>query len=295
MPRPKASRISCPPIAGRAMQAELEALGKALDTPKRPLVAIVGGAKVPASSISSAISSPRSTRWSSAAAWPTRFSTRRACAVGKSLCEKDLAETARAIIAKAQETRCAILLPVDAIVAFEFAANAPAHAVGVDAMSRRRHDPRHRPALDRPHQGGDQRSRDRGLERAARRFRTRRLRTRHMSARAACRRTHQGGQAGLGRRRRRHGRGAQRRRRRATISPMSRRRAAPSSNGWKARRCRASRRCGAERSRLRCGLRCLRDGLRRLRYGLRRRKRGGIRRFDPRVARRLAEVGVGRR
>jgi phosphoglycerate kinase len=54
--------------------------------------------------------------------------------VGKSLCEKDLAETAREILAKAQAARCAVILPVDAIVAYHFAGNAPSHAFGVDAI-----------------------------------------------------------------------------------------------------------------------------------------------------------------
>ena len=58
----------------------------------------------------------------------------------------------------------------------------------------------------------------------------------------------QGGQADVGRRRRRHGRRAQRGQGRRTTSPTSRPRAARSSNGWKARRCRASRRCGRSRA-----------------------------------------------
>jgi phosphoglycerate kinase len=54
--------------------------------------------------------------------------------VGKSLVEKDLADTARRILDKAERTGCAIILPVDATVAFHFAANAPSHAYGVDAI-----------------------------------------------------------------------------------------------------------------------------------------------------------------
>ena len=52
--------------------------------------------------------------------------------VGKSLCEKDLAETARSIVAAAEKAKCRILLPVDATVAKELKAHAPAHVVGVD-------------------------------------------------------------------------------------------------------------------------------------------------------------------
>jgi phosphoglycerate kinase len=54
--------------------------------------------------------------------------------VGKSLVEKDMADTARRIMAKAEAGSCAIILPVDAIVAFHFAANTPSHAYGVDAI-----------------------------------------------------------------------------------------------------------------------------------------------------------------
>jgi phosphoglycerate kinase len=54
--------------------------------------------------------------------------------VGKSLLERDMAETARRITAKADDLKCAIILPVDAIVAFHFAADAPSHAYGVDAI-----------------------------------------------------------------------------------------------------------------------------------------------------------------
>jgi phosphoglycerate kinase len=54
--------------------------------------------------------------------------------VGKSLVEKDMADTARRILAKAEARNCAIILPIDAIVAFHFVAHAPSHAYGVDAI-----------------------------------------------------------------------------------------------------------------------------------------------------------------
>ena len=91
--------------------------------------------------------------------------------VGKSLAEKDMADTARRILGKAEDAGCAIILPVDAIVAFHFEANAPAHAYGLDAIPGRRDDPRRRPAIDRAHQGRARRRRDAGLERPARRVR----------------------------------------------------------------------------------------------------------------------------
>jgi phosphoglycerate kinase len=123
-----------PPFAGRAMQAELEALGKALDAPKRPLIAIVGGAKISSKLdlLSNLVAKVDALVIGGGMA--NTFLNAQGLPVGKSLCEKDLAETARAIMAKAQETHCAILLPVDAIVAFHFGANAPSHDYGVDAI-----------------------------------------------------------------------------------------------------------------------------------------------------------------
>ncbi|MBV9260676.1 MAG: phosphoglycerate kinase, partial [Pseudolabrys sp.] len=54
--------------------------------------------------------------------------------IGKSLAEKDMADTARRILAKAEQRNCAMILPVDGIVAYYFEANAPAHDYGIDAI-----------------------------------------------------------------------------------------------------------------------------------------------------------------
>jgi phosphoglycerate kinase len=123
-----------PAFAGRAMQAELEALGKALDAPARPLVAVVGGAKISSKLDLLGNLVAKVDALVIGGGMANTFLNAQGLAVGKSLCEKDLAETARTIMAKAQDTRCAIILPVDAIVAFQFAANAPAHDYGVDAI-----------------------------------------------------------------------------------------------------------------------------------------------------------------
>ena len=68
-----------PAYAGRAMQAELDALGKALEQPERPVAAIVGGAKISTKLdlLGNLLEQGRS-RWSSAAAWPTPSCSRRA-------------------------------------------------------------------------------------------------------------------------------------------------------------------------------------------------------------------------
>jgi len=123
-----------PAYAGRAMQAELEALGKALEAPARPLVAIVGGAKVSTKLDLLGNLVTKVDALVIGGGMANTFLHAQGYPVGKSLCEKDLADTARAIMAKAQESRCAIILPLDAIVAFHFAANAPAHDYGIDAI-----------------------------------------------------------------------------------------------------------------------------------------------------------------
>src|SRR4051794_20235126 len=123
-----------PAYAGRTMQAELEALDKALGTPKKPVIAIVGGAKV---STKLELLENLITRVEAlviGGAMANTFLHAQGINVGKSLVEKDMADTARRILDKAERGNCAIILPVDAIVAYHFAANAPSHAYGVDAI-----------------------------------------------------------------------------------------------------------------------------------------------------------------
>ena len=123
-----------PAFAGRAMQAELEALGKALDTPKRPVVAVVGGAKVSSKIdlLSNLVKKVDALVIGGGMA--NTFLHAQGLAMGKSLCEKDLADTARAILSAAQEARCAVILPIDGIVAWHFAANAPSLTFSVEGI-----------------------------------------------------------------------------------------------------------------------------------------------------------------
>jgi phosphoglycerate kinase len=123
-----------PTYAGRTMQAELDALTKALEAPKRPVIAIVGGAKVSTKLdlLENLINKVQALVIGGGMA--NTFLHAQGINVGKSLCEKDLADTARRIMAKADDAKCAIILPVDAIVAFHFQAHAPSHAYGVDAI-----------------------------------------------------------------------------------------------------------------------------------------------------------------
>ena len=123
-----------PAYAGRTMQAELIALEKGLGNPARPVVAIVGGAKV-----SSKIDLLKNLVKKVDAlviggGMANTFLAARGIDVGKSLCEHDLAETAKAIEAEAQASGCAIVLPVDGVVAREFKAGADNETVDVTAI-----------------------------------------------------------------------------------------------------------------------------------------------------------------
>ena len=123
-----------PAYAGRSMQAELDALGKALEHPQRPVIALVGGAKVSTKLelLENLIAKVQALVIGGAMA--NTFMYAQGVNVQKSLAEKDMADTARRILAKAEDAACAIILPIDAIVAFHFQANAPSHAYGFDAI-----------------------------------------------------------------------------------------------------------------------------------------------------------------
>jgi len=123
-----------PGYAGRTMQAELEALSKALEAPVKPVIAIIGGAKVSTKIdlLENLVSKVDALVIGGGMA--NTFLHAKGVAIGKSLAEKDLAPTALRILEKAEAANCAIILPVDAVVAYHFAANAPSHAYGLDAI-----------------------------------------------------------------------------------------------------------------------------------------------------------------
>ena len=123
-----------PAYAGRTMQAELEALSKALEAPTKPVIAIVGGAKVSTKIDLLENLVAKVDALVIGGGMANTFLHAQGVGIGKSLAEKDLAATALRIIDKAETANCAIILPVDAIVAFHFAANAPSHAYGLDAI-----------------------------------------------------------------------------------------------------------------------------------------------------------------
>jgi phosphoglycerate kinase len=129
-----------PPAAGRLMQAELEALGTALETPQRPLVGIVGGAKVSTKIELLGFLLDKVDVLAIGGAMANTLLFAQGRDVGKSLCERDQVETARAILAKAAAGRKALVLPSDVVVARKLEANAPSEVVPVgripaDAMA----------------------------------------------------------------------------------------------------------------------------------------------------------------
>jgi len=121
-----------PAAAGRAMEAELKALAAVLEAPEKPVVAIVGGAKV----------STKLTLLSNlldkvdyvviGGGMANTFLAAQGKAVGKSLCEHDLADTAREILEKAKKANTDIVLPTDVVIASEFKEMAAATTVSAD-------------------------------------------------------------------------------------------------------------------------------------------------------------------
>jgi phosphoglycerate kinase len=123
-----------PAYAGRAMEAELKALQAALEKPERPLVAVVGGAKVSTKlDLLGNLTSIANTIVIGGGMANT-FLAAQGVNVGKSLCEHDLIPTAKEILAKAAAKGCTLLLPDDAVVAREFKAGAASETVALDAV-----------------------------------------------------------------------------------------------------------------------------------------------------------------
>ena len=128
-----------PSAAGRLMEAELTALEKALGNPERPLVAVVGGAKVSTKLDLLGNLVTRVDHLVIGGGMANTFLAAEGVDVGTSLAEHDMTGTAREIIAKAEAAGCEIVLPVDVVVAREFKAGAesetvPAAACPSDAM-----------------------------------------------------------------------------------------------------------------------------------------------------------------
>jgi phosphoglycerate kinase len=124
-----------PAYAGRAMQAELEALEKALEQPQRPVAAIVGGAKISTKLDLLGNLLRKVDVLIIGGAMANTFLLALNKPVGKSLVERDLVPTAQEILAKAEADKREILLPVDAVVARKFEAHAPSRVVDVAGVA----------------------------------------------------------------------------------------------------------------------------------------------------------------
>jgi phosphoglycerate kinase len=122
-----------PNCAGRLMQAELSALESALATPERPVVAIVGGAKVSTKLELLGNLVAKVDHLVIGGGMANTFLAAQGIDVGKSLCEHEMADTAREILEKAKAAGCDIILPTDVVVAGEFAAGAANETVAADA------------------------------------------------------------------------------------------------------------------------------------------------------------------
>ncbi|WP_195886761.1 phosphoglycerate kinase [Bartonella senegalensis] len=114
-----------PSYAGRSLQCELQALEKGLGNPTRPVIAIVGGAKVSSKLFVLNHLVEKVDYLVIGGGMANSFLAAKGVRVGKSLCEHALMETVKKVIEKAKECKCTLLLPVDAIVGFRFEKDAP--------------------------------------------------------------------------------------------------------------------------------------------------------------------------
>ena len=129
-----------PSFAGRAMEAELKALERALGNPERPVAAVVGGAKVSTKLAVLGHLVGKVDHLIIGGGMANTFLAARGVNVGKSLCEHDLTGEAESIFERADQAGCTIHLPYDVVVAKEFAPNPPSlricnvHEVAADEM-----------------------------------------------------------------------------------------------------------------------------------------------------------------
>ncbi len=124
-----------PSAAGRAMEAELAHLHQALDKPERPLMAVVGGAKISTKIAVLGHLVKRVDVLVIGGAMANTFLAAGGCAIGKSLSEPDQLETAREVLATAMASGAAVILPVDAVVAKEFKPHAASRIADVKDVS----------------------------------------------------------------------------------------------------------------------------------------------------------------
>ena len=120
-----------PAFAGRSMQAELEALEKALGKPEHPVAAVVGGAKVSTKLDVLKHLVAKVDHLIIGGGMANTFLAARGVDVGKSLCEHDLKDTVLEILDAADKAECTVHLPYDVVVAKEFRADPPTRTINV--------------------------------------------------------------------------------------------------------------------------------------------------------------------
>nr|WP_315384266.1 phosphoglycerate kinase [uncultured Sphingomonas sp.] len=124
-----------PAFAGRQMEAELDALDKALGNPEHPVAAVVGGAKVSTKLDVLKHLVAKVDHLIIGGGMANTFLAARGVDVGKSLCEHDLTGTAEEIMDAADAAGCTVHLPYDVVVAKEFRANPPVRTVNVHEVA----------------------------------------------------------------------------------------------------------------------------------------------------------------
>ena len=123
-----------PAAAGKLMEAELNALTAALETPLRPVLAIVGGAKVSTKLALLRFIAEKVDTLAIGGAMANTLLFARGVKVGRSLCERDMADEARRLLGFARERNCRVLLPKDAVAAPELAAGTTSRTVAIEAV-----------------------------------------------------------------------------------------------------------------------------------------------------------------
>jgi phosphoglycerate kinase len=123
-----------PNAAGRLMQAELDALGAALEHPEHPVMALIGGSKVSTKLDLLKFIIGKVDRLAIGGAMANTFLFAQGRPVGRSLCEKEMADTARDILAAAEKQGCTVILPDDAVTAEELKPGVMTRTVGINAV-----------------------------------------------------------------------------------------------------------------------------------------------------------------
>jgi phosphoglycerate kinase len=124
-----------PAAAGKSMEAELAALSAALEHPARPVMALVGGAKVSTKLDLLRFVIGKVDVMAIGGAMANTLLYAQRVAVGRSLCERDMADNARQLLALAAQRRCRVILPEDVVVAAELSAGAASRTVAIGEVA----------------------------------------------------------------------------------------------------------------------------------------------------------------